>query len=575
MKFNLFLFQGIVTWLSIYPSGIQMEHPAAEDPDTINSLFYYPIKSIIYCGAVRFTNLQEDGRPYRFVPLDTQAADLSDFVKNPPLFVVFLKAIDSTTKAQVIECNLYVVDTKKTAMKLVESCQKAYDVNKISVETFFQKYNYVPVVYFLKDVLPQGKNKMIVKSFDIFGYFYATESNSIEVCQLLDYNSSKPKIYDSVEPDNYDRITDGDEMLHDLIHESSGKYFDPFTKTEDLIRVEPRLDPSSGQNIYVRYIKDKKSESRFYDVHGLLYNDEMQDEESNSNEQPKVLVRQEKTPSPIIFEKYIKKKAPQVIIKEIHVHEPAPPPIKIVQKLNRNPQYPVPLELPQSHNQYPHTVYPRQPGQRPPQKQILPDEMPPTNNNNNNINNNNGSFQNQPKPIIKKVFHNQQYYPEQRPNIPPPASNYRVYDEYNPPNPYSLYSNFTRYPPPRDYQPRPPINNVHYPSYNQYPMQMNQGYGNPYISYCEGNDCCYENYKLDPSYSELYRQPRRLKSYKEPRRTYDIYDDDKYSKYKKHSRSESRKKYEKHSDTGNHQNYSSIRKGETMNEANKTKPLSR
>ena len=57
---------------------------------------------------------------------------------------------------------------------------------------------------------------------------------------------------------------------------------------------------------------------------------------------------------------------------------------KIVQKLNRNPQYSVSFELPQSHNQHPPTVYPRQPGQRPPKKQILPDEMPPNNNNNNN-----------------------------------------------------------------------------------------------------------------------------------------------------------------------------------------------
>ena len=45
-----------------------------------------------------------------------------------------------------------------------------------------------------------------------------------------------------------------------------------------------------------------------------------------------MVVREEKTPSPVVYERYIKKKVPQVIIKEIHVEDPAPPIIKYVQK---------------------------------------------------------------------------------------------------------------------------------------------------------------------------------------------------------------------------------------------------
>lgn len=65
-----------------------------------------------------------------------------------------------------------------------------------------------------------------------------------------------------------------------------------------------------------------------------LDEDEECSEAFKNNEYPPIIIRQEKTPSPIIVEKYVKKKAPQVIIKEIHVQEPAPPPIKVVEKMD-------------------------------------------------------------------------------------------------------------------------------------------------------------------------------------------------------------------------------------------------
>ena len=45
--------KGIETWLSIYPSGLQMEHSSSADLQTISGLFFYPIKSLMYCGALR------------------------------------------------------------------------------------------------------------------------------------------------------------------------------------------------------------------------------------------------------------------------------------------------------------------------------------------------------------------------------------------------------------------------------------------------------------------------------------------------------------------------------------------
>ena len=40
-----------------------------------------------------------------------------------------------------------------------------------------------------------------------------------------------------------------------------------------------------------------------------------------------------RTPEPIIVEKIVQRKKPQLIIKEIHVNEPAPPPIKVVEEI--------------------------------------------------------------------------------------------------------------------------------------------------------------------------------------------------------------------------------------------------
>ena len=75
-----------------------------------------------------------------------------------------------------------------------------------------------------------------------------------------------------------------------------------------------------------------------YALHDLIYGNHFDlDEECSlafkNQDIPPIIIRQEKTPSPIIVEKYVKKKSPQVIIKEIHVQEPAPPPIKVVEKM--------------------------------------------------------------------------------------------------------------------------------------------------------------------------------------------------------------------------------------------------
>ncbi len=133
--------KGIETWLSIFPSGVQMEHSSSKDVSEISGLFYYPIKSLVYCGALRLAYLNvANARASKFVPLDSDLAQLEENVKNPPLFVIFLKAVDSNTKKEIIECHVFVVGLKKTSMKLIESCQKGFGLSKLSVSQFYKKY---------------------------------------------------------------------------------------------------------------------------------------------------------------------------------------------------------------------------------------------------------------------------------------------------------------------------------------------------------------------------------------------------------------------------------------------------
>lgn len=89
------LARGVQTCLSVFPSGIQMEHTSMRSPTAISALFFYPIKSLVYCGALRFvkqSNVSEEGkRPWKFVPLDSELAQMDKNIKNPPLFIAFVR----------------------------------------------------------------------------------------------------------------------------------------------------------------------------------------------------------------------------------------------------------------------------------------------------------------------------------------------------------------------------------------------------------------------------------------------------------------------------------------------------
>lgn len=316
--------KGVETWLSIYTNGLQMEHSAASDTPSITALFYYPMKALVYCGALRF--ISTGGSNWSFVPLDTEVAQNNINSKNPSLFVCLFKGIDSVTKLDIIESNVFVVGTKEISFSLVDGCQQAYNKAKIPRSDFYKKYGNIPVVFCLKDELTKKQSKrVVVKQFDLNGYFYATENTEIDLWQLFEGESDAAAIQLPTENVYYEN-----ESKTEARDTNAAPFINPYEKTDNLVSVDKRVDPETGQNIYVRYLSesgDPHKSNKYEDFDKILTS-----ATGSKAQMPPIMVREERTPSPIVYERYIKKKAPQVIIKEIHVQEPSPPPIKYVSK---------------------------------------------------------------------------------------------------------------------------------------------------------------------------------------------------------------------------------------------------
>lgn len=221
----------------------------------------------------------------------------------------------------------------KTAMNLVESCQKAFYESKVAVGDFYKKYGNVPVVFCMKDDLSSrngtsNDSRMVVKNFDLNGYHYATDQTPIDVWQLFEegdmpleaaandgkstaaLNKGPPtkrlpptQLSQKQAPQQPSKISDS---RSDLISSSregilkqtslttpnsqpfgmpmpqlqtsttntapmsslppsvmssakSSQIVDPYEPTANLVQVEKRVDPNTGQNIYVRYLNPDKS----------------------------------------------------------------------------------------------------------------------------------------------------------------------------------------------------------------------------------------------------------------------------------------------------------------------------
>ena len=124
---------------------------------------------------------------WKFLPLDSEAASDSKNLRNPPIFVSIVRGVDQSHQGESIECHVFVVGMKKSAMKLVESCQKAYNVSNQSVSMFKSKYGKVPLVFKSSEYLNDLSN---VKKHDDKGFFYVINYSIIDLWQLYETDNS-------------------------------------------------------------------------------------------------------------------------------------------------------------------------------------------------------------------------------------------------------------------------------------------------------------------------------------------------------------------------------------------------
>lgn len=286
--------KGIDTTLSIFPSGIQMEHSSSKSETSTSATIFFPIKSLVYAGALKFGMIHNnDPRSGKFMPLDSQVADSKHNAKYPPLFVVLVKASDQKSNNEIIESHVFVVSSKKTSKLFLKGCKKAFEVDNPSISEFLEEHGSIPLVYDNESTPANKINGNMRKVFDQSGYYYALRNSPIELWQLFESpdNNMSVKLYDKNNSEPVQWLTNRNDLV------------DSTKKTDFESNIKDMLD------------KDELLEENFL------------------TDGPKVLVRQRPDPPPVIIEKYIRKKQPQVIIKEIYVIEPALPPIKYVQKL--------------------------------------------------------------------------------------------------------------------------------------------------------------------------------------------------------------------------------------------------
>ena len=266
-----------------------MEHAAKASDLQTSALFSYPIKSLVYAGALKFVITNKEKHSGQFTPLDSKFSETNDTDKYPPLFVILVKGADPTS----IECHVFVVEKKRLVKQLLKSCRKAFDMNSQSISEFTETHGGIPAAFSMDDETPvKVTDRQGIRVPDANGFFYALESTPVDLWQLFE-TSDNDNDCSSIEP-----------------YSAANSNVQWKASKNDLIDKAKRSD---------------------FDIKELLQRDELS-EENFSVDPPTILIRQQPDPPPIIFEKYIRKKQPQIIIKEIYVIEPACPPIKYVNK---------------------------------------------------------------------------------------------------------------------------------------------------------------------------------------------------------------------------------------------------
>ncbi len=182
---------------------------------------------------------------WKFLPLDSEAASDSKNLRNPPIFVSIVRGVDQSFQGESIECHVFVVGMKKSAMKLVESCQKAYNVSNQSVTMFKNKYGKVPLVFKSSEYLNDSVN---MKKHDDKGFFYVINNSRIDLWQLYetDNTNSRPEsINKKQSTSNGSLDMDSNSLKAAFIDKEMivNGLIDPYEDAPNLVSVEKTVDP--------------------------------------------------------------------------------------------------------------------------------------------------------------------------------------------------------------------------------------------------------------------------------------------------------------------------------------------
>ncbi|CAF0868011.1 unnamed protein product [Adineta ricciae] len=275
---------GIEAWLSIDENGLQIQF--RDDP---SMMLYYPLRSLVYCASVRYVkHSKSNGRSsngYRFVSLEDPETDLIQNARNPPIFAVTLQR---TRHLPVNECHCFVTKTKNAALELVEACFDAYQSTDsdqdLSKTPLYFKIGADGATMKETDrgiyIAPASDRERLFNyqcSREADGFFYKTDKVLIKCWELSEHHgsadrqtlsehsSSSRSSHYSHQRDNKTTVPEKQQAV--LQSPSSGhsneqlatKHADPYTPIANSSRVQRIKDPSSGRDVYVRWMNNMPS----------------------------------------------------------------------------------------------------------------------------------------------------------------------------------------------------------------------------------------------------------------------------------------------------------------------------
>ncbi|CAF4414066.1 unnamed protein product, partial [Rotaria sp. Silwood2] len=326
--------RGIEAWLSVDASGLQIQF--VSDPSI---MIYYPIRSLVYCASVRFVTRTTTGDKIRnggrFVPLDSPEAHHIGNIRNPPLFAI---TFQRTRHLPVDECHCFVLKSKQVALDLVQACYDAYettdsrqDCSKVplyfkinhdgsNIQETDDEIRIVPALDAEKTIDYQINNKCA-------GFFYTTDQVSLCSWQIWEhpkYDSDRPSSrqslrsvssvssYRSTHQHRRTTIPSSPSIQLSLsefqsksrnnsIKESlEPAAIDPFAPDPNVIRVERIKDANTGQDIFIRFLRNTLETSKQsslnqkppYDFH-IEFKNDYQLEGEISNEMKHLIIDDE------------------------------------------------------------------------------------------------------------------------------------------------------------------------------------------------------------------------------------------------------------------------------------------